>query len=65
MKAMLVVILISGGYNNGSRYSPAVDNTPMETVEECEAVKAHLLQIMEEDTTIRERVIKRINCIAY
>lgn len=65
MKAMLVVILLSGGYDTGSRFAPAIDNTPMETMEECEAVKAHLLQIMEQDTTLRERVIKRINCVAY
>lgn len=65
MKAMLIIILMSAGYDNGSRYATSVDATPMETMEECEAVKAHLLQIMEQDTTLREKVIKRINCIAY
>jgi hypothetical protein len=64
MKAMLVVILVSGGYETGSRYAPTVDSTPMETMEECEAVKAHLLQIMEQDKTMNS-IIKRVNCIAY
>jgi hypothetical protein len=63
MKALLVIILISAGYDNGSRYSTSVDTTLMDTMEECKAVKRHMLDIMEMDSTLSSKVIEKVYCI--
>lgn len=46
LKVSLVVIVMSQGFDNGSRFAPTIDVTQM-TMIQCQGVKKHLEKIFE------------------